>query len=161
MTKSVVTLDDKYTQESGRVFMSSIQALTRLPLDQARRDAAQGKRTAGFISGYRGSPIGSYDAALWAARKLLDQSQITFLPGLNEELAATAVRGTQELDWMGKSEFEGVFGLWYGKHVGADRGMEALKLGNLEGSSPSGGVLVVAADDHGGKSSASAAVGHL
>lgn len=156
MTKSVVTLDDKYTQEGGRVFMSAIQALTRLPLDQARRDLARGKRTAGFISGYRGSPIGTYDAALWSAKKLLDQHHITFLPGLNEELAATAVRGTQELDWMGKSQFEGVFGLWYGKHVGADRGMEALKLGNLEGSSPTGGVLVVAADDHGGKSSASA-----
>jgi indolepyruvate ferredoxin oxidoreductase len=156
MTKSAVTLDDKYTQDQGRVFMSAIQALTRLPLDQARRDAARGKRTAGFISGYRGSPIGTYDAALWAAKALLDRNHITFLPGLNEELAATAVRGTQELDWMGKSEFEGVFGLWYGKHVGADRGMEALKLGNLEGSSPSGGVLVVAADDHGGKSSASA-----
>lgn len=156
MTKSVVTLEDKYTQEQGRVFMSAIQALTRLPLDQARRDLSRGKRTAGFISGYRGSPIGTYDATLWAAKKLLDRNHVTFLPGLNEELAASAVRGTQELEWMGKSEYEGVFGLWYGKHVGADRGMEALKLGNLEGSSPNGGVLVVAADDHGGKSSASA-----
>ena len=156
MTKSVASLNDKYTQQGGRVFMSAIQALVRLPMEQARLDRARGKRSAGFISGYRGSPIGSYDAALWAARELLEEHEITFLPGLNEELAATAVRGTQELEWLGRSDHSGVFGLWYGKHVGADRGMEALKLGNLEGSSPEGGVLVVAGDDHGGKSSASA-----
>lgn len=156
MTKSVVTLNDKYLQTEGRVFMSGIQALVRLPLEQGRRDAKNGLKTAGFISGYRGSPIGTLDAALWGAGKLLEQYHITFMPGLNEELAATAVRGTQELDWLGKSEFSGIFGMWYGKHVGADRGMEALKLGNLEGSSPTGGALVVAGDDHGGKSSASA-----
>lgn len=156
MTKSVVALDDKYLQEGGRVFMSSIQALVRLPLDQARRDGKAGRRTAGFISGYRGSPIGTYDAALWGAGSLLAQHDITFLPALNEELAASSVRGTQELTWFGPSRREGVFALWYGKGVGVDRGMEALKLANLEGSSPDGGVLVIAADDPGGKSSASA-----
>lgn len=156
MTKTVTTLDDKYVQPDGRVFISSNQALVRLPLDQARRDRAAGLKTAGYISGYRGSPLGVYDAALWGAQKLLDEHDIRFAPGLNEELAATAIRGTQELAWFGKSEFQGVFGLWYGKGLGVDRGMESLKLGNLEGSAKHGGFLAVAGDDHGGKSSASA-----
>ena len=123
MTKSVVALDDKYQQEGGRVFMSSIQALVRLPLDQARRDKRAGKKTAGFVSGYRGSPIGTYDAALWGAAHMLDEHDITFLPGLNEELAASSVRGTQELTWFGPSSREGIFSLWYGKGVGVDRGL--------------------------------------
>ena len=156
MTHSTVTLDDKYTQRTGRVFISSNQALIRLPLDQARRDRAAGIKTAGYISGYRGSPLGVYDSALWAAQKLLDRHDIRFVPGLNEELAVSALRGTQELQWFGKSPFEGVFGLWYGKGVGVDRACEALKLGNLEGSAARGGFLAVAGDDHGGKSSDSA-----
>lgn len=156
MTKSATTLDDKYTQESGRVFLSSNQALVRLPLDQSRRDRARGLKTAGYISGYRGSPLGVYDAALWAAQKHLDAHDIIFEPGLNEELAATAIRGTQQLSWFGKSEYDGIFGLWYGKGLGVDRANEALKLGNMEGSSATGGYLVVAGDDHGGKSSATA-----
>ena len=156
MTKSITTLDDKYVQSDGRVFVSSNQALVRLPLDQARRDRAAGLRTAGFISGYRGSPLGVYDSALWAAQKLLDAHDIRFVPGLNEELAVSAIRGTQELDWFGKSAFEGVFGLWYGKGIGVDRACESLKLGNLEGSAAKGGFLAVAGDDHGGKSSDSA-----
>lgn len=156
MTKTVVTLEDKYTQQGGRVFMSTVQALVRLPLDQARRDAAAGVASAGFISGYRGSPLGTYDAALWGAQRLLEEHRVTFLPGLNEELAATSVRGSQQLAWFGKSAVQGVFGLWYGKGLGCDRAMEALKLGNLEGSAAQGGVLVLAGDDHGGKSSASA-----
>src|ERR1700728_197128 len=112
MTKSATTLDDKYRQLAGRVFLSSNQALTRLPLDQARRDRAAGLKTAGYISGYRGSPLGVYDSSLWAAQTLLDEHGIRFVPGLNEELAVSAIRGTQELDWFGKSDFEGVFGLW-------------------------------------------------
>src|SRR5438067_12756637 len=103
MTKTVTTLDDKYLQEGGRVFLSSNQALVRLPLDQARRDRAAGLKTTGFISGYRGSPLGVYDAALWAAQKLLDEHDVRFAPGLNEELAATSIRGTQELGWFGPS----------------------------------------------------------
>jgi indolepyruvate ferredoxin oxidoreductase len=118
MTKSVVSLDDKYTQLGGRVFISSNQALVRLPIDQVRRDRAAGLVTAGYISGYRGSPLGVYDSALWAAQKLLDEHDIRFVPGLNEELAATAIRGTQELAWFGESKYQGVFGLWYGKGVG-------------------------------------------
>ncbi|MEQ9394361.1 indolepyruvate ferredoxin oxidoreductase family protein [Haliea sp.] len=156
MTKSAVSLDDKYLRTTGRVYMSAIQALVRLPIDQARRDRAAGLSTAGFISGYRGSPIGTYDAFLWKARDLLESYDITFLPGLNEELAASSVRGTQQLDWFGESKFEGVYGLWYGKGLGTDRAIEALKLGNLDGTSPTGGVLIVTGDDHGGKSSASA-----
>jgi indolepyruvate ferredoxin oxidoreductase len=136
--------------------MSSNQALTRLPLDQARRDRAAGLKTAGYISGYRGSPLGVYDSSLWAAQKLLDAHAIRFVPGLNEELAVSAIRGTQELDWFGKSGLDGVFGLWYGKGIGVDRACESLKLGNFEGAAAKGGFLAIAGDDHGGKSSDSA-----
>src|SRR5579863_5128173 len=156
MTKSVITLDDKYLQPSGRVSLSSNQALVRLPLEQSRRDRAAGLRTAGYISGYRGSPLGVYDTALWGAQKLLDEHHIRFVPGLNEELAVSGIRGTQELKWFGKSQYDGIFGLWYGKGVGVDRACESLKLGNLEGASAQGGFLAVAGDDHGGKSSDSA-----
>ncbi len=157
MTKTVTTtLDDKYTQAGGRVFISSNQALVRLPLDQARRDRAAGLKTAGYISGYRGSPLGVYDSALWGAQKLLDEHNIVFRAGLNEELAVSAIRGTQQLAWFGNSEFEGIFGLWYGKGVGVDRACESLKLGNFEGASAKGGFLIIAGDDHGGKSSDSA-----
>jgi len=138
------------------VFISSNQALVRLPLDQARRDRAAGRNTAGFISGYRGSPLGVYDSALWGAQALLDEHNIVFRPGLNEELAVSSIRGTQQIDWFDKPAFDGVFGLWYGKGIGVDRACEALKLGNLEGSAARGGFLVVAGDDHGGKSSDSA-----
>ncbi len=156
MTKSVTTLDDKYLQPRGRVFISANQALVRLPLDQARRDRAAGLNTAGFISGYRGSPLGVYDSALWNAGRLLQEHAIVFQPGLNEELAVSAIRGTQQADWFDKPVVDGVFGLWYGKGIGVDRACESLKLGNLEGSAANGGFLVVAGDDHGGKSSDSA-----
>ncbi len=156
MTKSVVTLDDKYLQAGGQVFMSSNQALVRLPLDQARRDRAAGLKTGGFISGYRGSPLGVYDSALWGAQKLLDEHNIVFRAGLNEELAVSSIRGTQELKWFGNSDYDGIFGLWYGKGIGVDRACESMKLGNFEGSSAHGGFLIVAGDDHGGKSSDSA-----
>lgn len=149
-------LDDKYTQPSGQVFMTSNQALVRLPLDQVRRDRAAGFNTAGYISGYRGSPLGVYDSALWGAQKLLDEHNIVFQAGLNEELAVSAIRGTQEFKWFGKSEFDGVFGLWYGKGIGVDRACESMKLGNFEGASAEGGFLIIAGDDHGGKSSDSA-----
>ncbi|HMN43651.1 MAG TPA: indolepyruvate ferredoxin oxidoreductase family protein [Povalibacter sp.] len=156
MTQSATTLDDKYLQPRGRVFLNSNQALVRLPLDQKRRDRAAGLATAGYLSGYRGSPLGVYDSALWGAQKLLDAHDIKFVPGLNEELAVSAIRGTQQLKWFGKSAFDGIFGLWYGKGIGVDRACESLKLGNLEGTSALGGFLAVAGDDHGGKSSDSA-----
>ncbi|MBL4826225.1 MAG: indolepyruvate ferredoxin oxidoreductase family protein [Spongiibacteraceae bacterium] len=156
MKKPVITLDDKYTQAAGRVFMTSNQALVRLPLDQARRDRAMGLSTSGFISGYRGSPLGVFDSALWSAQTLLDEHKIVFQAGLNEELAISSIRGTQELDWFDKTDIDGVFGLWYGKGIGVDRACESMKLGNFEGSAAKGGFLIVAGDDHGGKSSDSA-----
>ena len=114
-----VTLDDKYSLASGRAFMSGVQALVRLPMLQRQRDARAGLNTAGFISGYRGSPLGGYDQALWAARKHLEQNHIVFQPGVNEELGATAVWGTQQLDLYPQSrKYDGVFGIWYGKGPG-------------------------------------------
>ena len=156
MTKTVAALSDRYEQASGQVFLSSMQALVRLPLDQARRDRAAGLKTAGYVTGYRGSPITTLDAQLWAAQALLDAHDIKFEPGLNEELAATSLRGAQQLTWFGPSRFDGVFALWYAKGLGVDRACEALKLANFEGTSARGGVLVVAGDDHAAKSSASA-----
>jgi indolepyruvate ferredoxin oxidoreductase len=156
VTKTVVTLDDRYEQRSGQIFLSSMQALVRLPLDQKRRDVAAGLVTGGYISGYRGSPITTLDAQLWAAQKLLGAHDIHFEPGLNEELAATSLRGTQQLGWFGNTRFDGVFAMWYGKGLGVDRACEALKLANFEGTGSKGGVLVVAGDDHAAKSSASA-----
>ena len=157
MSKKSVALDDKYTLESGDVYMSSVQALVRLPMMQRQRDLAAGLNTAGFITGYRGSPIGTYDFSLWAAKKHLEANHIRFLPGVNEELAAAAIKGTQWLDRYPKRTYDGIFSLWYGKHLGVERACEALKVGNFDGSDKHGGVLVVGADDIGGKSSVTAA----
>ncbi|MFO6420405.1 indolepyruvate ferredoxin oxidoreductase family protein [Hylemonella sp. W303a] len=153
-----VTLDDKYALASGQAFMSGVQALVRLPMLQRQRDAAAGRNTAGFISGYRGSPLGTYDQALWKAQKHLQAQHIVFQPGVNEELAATAVWGTQQLGFAppGSQRFEGVFGLWYGKGPGADRCADVFKHANLAGTTPLGGVIAVAGDDHVAKSSTAA-----
>ncbi|HRN76638.1 indolepyruvate ferredoxin oxidoreductase family protein [Ottowia sp.] len=153
-----VTLDDKYTLDYGRAFMSGVQALVKLPLLQRQRDALVGKKTAGFISGYRGSPIGGYDQALWAARKHLEPQHIVFQPGVNEELAATAVWGTQQLGFAppGTNKFDGVFGIWYGKGPGVDRTADVFKHANMAGTTPWGGVIAVAGDDHVAKSSTAA-----
>ena len=153
MTIAAVTLDDKYEQESGRVFMTGLQALVRLPMLQRQRDVAAGLNTAGFISGYRGSPLGGYDAALWSASRLLSRSHVRFQPGLNEDLALTAVWGTQQVNlWQG-GKYDGVFGIWYGKGPGVDRSGDAIKHLNYDGTAQYGGVLLVAGDDHGAKSS--------
>jgi indolepyruvate ferredoxin oxidoreductase len=157
LSKTAVALDDKYTQQSGEVYMSSIQALVRLPIMQRLRDVAAGLNTAGFISGYRGSPIGTYDFALWSAKRHLEQHHIKFVPGVNEELAAAAIKGTQWLDRYPQARYDGIFALWYGKHLGVERACEAIKVGNYDGSGKHGGVLVVGADDMGGKSSVTAA----
>ncbi len=157
MSKRSVALDDKYTLNSGDVYMSSIQALVRLPMMQRQRDLAAGLNTSGFITGYRGSPIGTYDFSLWAAKKHLAENHIKFIPGVNEELAAAAIKGTQWLDRYPKKNCDGIFALWYGKHLGVERACEALKVGNFDGSDKHGGVLVVGADDIGGKSSITAA----
>lgn len=148
-----ISLADKYELEHGRVFMSGIQALVRLPLVQRRRDAIAGLKTAGFISGYRGSPLGSYDQELWKAKKLLAANNVEFLPGINEDLAATAVWGSQQVGLRPGATVDGVFGIWYGKGPGLDRSMDVLKHANAAGTSPHGGVLAIVGDDHGAKSS--------
>ena len=153
-----VTLDDKYALDHGRAFMSGVQALVKLPMLQRQRDAAAGKNTAGFISGYRGSPLGGYDQALWRAKKYLQAQHIVFQPGVNEELAATALWGTQQLGFAppGNNRFDGVFGIWYGKGPGVDRCSDVFKHANMAGTTPWGGVLAVAGDDHVAKSSTAA-----
>ncbi len=153
-----VTLDDKYSLDVGRAFMSGVQALVKLPMLQRQRDALQGKNTAGFISGYRGSPLGSYDQSLWKAKDHLKAQNIVFQPGVNEELAATALWGTQQLGFAppGTNKFDGVFGIWYGKGPGVDRCSDVFKHANMAGTTPWGGVLAVAGDDHVAKSSTAA-----
>lgn len=142
-------LEDRYRRQAGRVFLTGTQALVRIPLMQAELDRRAGLNTAGFISGYRGSPLGGYDQELWRAKSLLDEASIQFVPGINEDLAATMVLGTQQVETDENKEVEGVFSIWYGKGPGVDRAGDALKHGNAYGSSPHGGVLVVAGDDHG------------
>ncbi|HYW56981.1 MAG TPA: indolepyruvate ferredoxin oxidoreductase family protein [Polaromonas sp.] len=153
-----VTLDDKYSLEHGQAFMSGVQALVKLPMLQRRRDALLGKNTAGFISGYRGSPLGGYDQALWKAAPFLKAQNIVFQPGVNEELAATALWGTQQLGFSppGTNKFDGVFGIWYGKGPGVDRCSDVFKHANMAGTTAWGGVIAVAGDDHVAKSSTAA-----
>ena len=153
-----VTLDDKYSLDYGRAFMSGVQALVKLPMLQRLRDKLAGKNTAGFISGYRGSPLGGYDQALWKAEKFLKAQNIIFQPGVNEELAATALWGTQQLGFApaGSNKFDGVFGIWYGKGPGVDRCSDVFKHANMAGTTEWGGVIAVAGDDHISKSSTAA-----
>ncbi|WP_042301976.1 indolepyruvate ferredoxin oxidoreductase family protein [Paraburkholderia kururiensis] len=148
-----VTLDDKYTLERGRAYMSGIQALVRLPMLQQERDKTAGLNTAGFISGYRGSPLGGLDQSLWKAKQHLAAHQIVFQPGVNEDLAATAVWGSQQVNLYPSAKYDGVFSMWYGKGPGVDRCGDVFKHGNSAGSSRHGGVLVLAGDDHAAKSS--------
>ncbi len=142
-------LEDRFTAPSGRVFMTGTQALVRILIDQRRRDREAGLNTAGFVSGYRGSPLGAVDLELWRVKALLSEQNIEFLPAVNEDLAATAVLGSQQVESHPNRQVQGVFGLWYGKGPGVDRAGDALKHGNAYGTSPHGGVLVVAGDDHG------------
>jgi indolepyruvate ferredoxin oxidoreductase len=152
-----VTLDDKYSLDSGRAFMSGVQALVRLPMLQRQRDVRAGLNTGGFISGYRGSPLGGYDQSLVAAKKHLAEQHIVFQPGVNEELGATAVWGTQMLDLYPQSKkYDGVFGIWYGKGPGVDRCSDVFKHANMAGTSKHGGVIAIAGDDHVAKSSTAA-----
>ncbi len=142
-------LMDRYRRTSGRVFLTGTQALVRLPLMQRALDRAAGLNTAGFISGYRGSPLAGYDLELWRARDELAANAIEFLPAVNEDLAATAILGSQQVEADPDKTVDAVFGIWYGKGPGVDRAGDALKHGNAYGSSPRGGVLVIAGDDHG------------
>ena len=153
MALRAATLDDKYALEKGRVYLTGTQALVRLPMMQRQRDALAGLDTACFVSGYRGSPLGGIDQALWRARPFVEKNHIRFQPAINEEMAATAVWGSQQVGLFAGARYDGVFALWYGKGPGVDRSGDALKHGNAAGSAPRGGVLLLAGDDHTCKSS--------
>jgi len=153
MSALPVTLEDKYTLASGRVYLNGTQALVRLAMIQRERDLAAGLNTAGFISGYRGSPLGAFDQALWKAKKHLKDHHIHFIPGVNEELAATAVWGSQQVGLFEGAKYDGVYAMWYAKGPGVDRSGDVLKHANAAGTSKHGGVLLLAGDDHACKSS--------
>ncbi len=153
MKLAKVNLDDKYSLENGRIYITGTQALVRLPMLQRQRDMVAGLNTAGFISGYRGSPLGALDQQLWQASKFLDKNNIKFQPGVNEDLAATAIWGTQQSQLFNDSIVDGVFGIWYGKGPGVDRTGDVFKHANAAGTSKYGGVLALAGDDHTCKSS--------
>src|SRR6266850_2572642 len=156
MALAQVSLDDKYTLQKGRVFLTGTQALVRMPMMQHLRDKAAGTNTACYISGYRGSPLGGYDQQLWAAKKQLAGHSIVFQPGVNEDLAATACWGTQQAHFEGDNKYDGVFAIWYGKGPGVDRTGDAFRHGNLAGSASLGGVLCLMGDDHTCESSTTA-----
>jgi indolepyruvate ferredoxin oxidoreductase len=155
MTETV-SLADKYRLDTGRALISGRQALVRLLLLQRALDRRDGLNSAGFVSGYRGSPLGGFDAELWKVQKTLEANDILFQPGLNEDLALTAIAGTQQIDFLPGAKVAGVFGLWYGKGPGVDRSGDAIKHSNLSGVSATGGVVLVFGDDHAGKSSTTA-----
>ena len=153
MKRDNITLDDRYTQTEGRVFLTGTQALARLPMLQRERDLAAGLNTAGYISGYRGSPLSGLDLALWKARQHLAAHHIVFQPGVNEDLAATAIWGSQQVNLFPGAKYDGVFGLWYGKGPGVDRCGDVFKHANSAGTWKHGGVLAVGGDDHAARSS--------
>ena len=148
-----VTLSDKYALDKTRAYMTGIEALVRLPMHQHQRDLKRGLNTAGFVSGYRGSPLGGVDQAMWQASAYLQKHNIHFQPGVNEELAATAVWGSQQTQLFDGARYDGVFGMWYGKGPGVDRSMDVFKHANAFGTAAHGGVLAIAGDDHACKSS--------
>ncbi len=148
-----VSLADRYDLEKSPVLLNGTQALVRLMLMQKARDVAAGLHTAGYCTGYRGSPLGAVDVTMERARKTLDAADIVFQPGLNEDLAATALWGSQQAELRGEGRFDGVFGLWYGKGPGVDRSGDVMRHANMAGSSRHGGVLMAMGDDHTGESS--------
>ncbi|HEY0105173.1 MAG TPA: indolepyruvate ferredoxin oxidoreductase family protein [Rhizomicrobium sp.] len=156
MTLAPVSLDDKFALAEGRIFVSGPQAVVRIAIEQILRDRRAGLKTAGFVSGYRGSPLGGIDNAFWQARDHLTGYDVRFVPGINEEAAATACHGTQQVQLVAGSDYDGVFALWYGKGPGVDRAGDALKHGNLASTSTHGGVLVLVGDDHNANSSTTA-----
>ncbi len=148
MARNGVSLDDKFDLRKERVFLSGTQAVVRLALTQKERDRRAGLNTAGFISGYRGSPLGGLDQQLWRAKKVLEPNDIVFQPGLNEDLAATSVWGSQQAEIRGEGRYDGVFGIWYGKGPGVDRTGDVFRHANFDGSSKHGGVVALMGDDH-------------
>ena len=150
---AAITLDDKYTQKSGRIYLNGLQAIVRIPMMMHQLDAARGLKTGTFISGYRGSPLGTLDLTIASAAKYVKEHHINFVPGVNEELGATAVWGSQQLNLNKGATYDGVVGMWYGKGPGVDRSADVLKHANAAGTSKHGGVLALAGDDHACKSS--------
>ncbi len=153
LARSEGSLEDRWSVPEGWFYMTGMQALVRLPIQQRLRDAAAGLNTGGYISGYRGSPMGRYDIELWRAGPILARHNIVFRPGLNEDLAATAIWGAQHVSSFPGATVDGVFGVWYGKGPGVDRSGDALRHANFTGTAPNGGALALAGDDHGAKSS--------
>src|SRR4029453_2839233 len=156
MTLAHVSLDDKYDLTKRRIFATGYQALVRLTLMQKELDRRAGLNTAGYVSGYRGSPLGGLAPAFHAARRWLVRSDVVFQAGLNEDLAATALWGTQQAELRGEGKFDGVFGMWYGKGPGVDRCGDVFRHANFAGSSKNGGVLALMGDDHTAESSTTA-----
>ena len=153
MSKSTHSLADLYDLSITRLFLTGPQAILRMVLMQSERDRQAGLDTAGYISGYRGSPVGTVDNQFQSARKVLEPRNIRFQAGLNEDLAATAIWGTQQAEMRGEGKHDGVFGVWYGKGPGVDRTGDVFRHANMAGTSPHGGVLAIAGDDHSGESS--------
>ena len=153
MKNKIISLDDKYRLESGNIFLTGTQALVRLALIQRRLDIANGLNTAGYVSGYRGSPLGGIDKEFTQAKRILEEHNVKFHPAVNEDLAATAIWGTQQINLQPGSAYDGIFSMWYGKGPGVDRSGDALRHANYAGTAPIGGVLVLAGDDPACKSS--------
>ena len=156
MPKNTVSLDDKYALDETRQLLTGTQAIVRLMLTQRARDVKAGLNTAGYVTGYRGSPIASLEAAMLRARGLLEPNHIKFMAGLNEDLAATALWGSQQAELRGEGKYDGVFGVWYGKGPGVDRTGDVFRHANHAGTSKHGGVLALMGDDHTCESSTSA-----
>ena len=156
MALKKVTLADKYDLTQDRIFVTGYQALVRMCLVQKERDRRAGLNTAGYITGYRGSPLGGLDYQFQRAESVLKPNDIRFQPGLNEDLAATALWGSQQAELRGEGKFDGVFGMWYGKGPGVDRSGDVLRHANFAGTSKYGGVLALMGDDHTAKSSTTA-----
>ena len=156
MTRNRVSLDDKFDLSKERIFISGTQALIRLVLMQKERARQAGLNTAGYVTGYRGSPLGALDQQFQRATKLLTPADVVFRPAINEDLAATALWGTQQAQMRGEGKYDGVFGIWYGKGPGVDRSGDAFRHANLAGTSPHGGVLALMGDDHTCESSTTA-----
>ncbi len=153
MTRQDISLNDRYDLDKTQVLLNGTQALVRLMMMQRARDAAAGLNTAGYVTGYRGSPLGAVDMQMTRAAKQLSAAQVTFQAGLNEDLAATALWGSQQAELRGEGKYDGVFGLWYGKGPGVDRSGDVMRHANMAGTSPYGGVVMAMGDDHTGESS--------
>src|SRR5262245_35637114 len=156
MSLNRVTLDDKYDLTKSRVFVTGYQALVRLTLMQHERDRRAGLSTGGYVTGYRGSPLGGLDYQFQRAARALAQHNVLFQPGINEDLAATALWGSQQAELRGEGKYDGVFGIWYGKGPGVDRTGDVFRHANFSGTSRHGGVLALMGDDHTAESSTTA-----